>query len=111
MYIAIHPGLGAMGRLVSSTRLPFSGGGGGGEELRKFKGLPAEKPGTHKELNGTRKPAIKFDSLYTVKHPIDKGHSERGQTSQQRTHQMYSSIYIHTLYKITSERGQPLYKG
>ena len=39
----------------------------------------------------------------------DKGHSERGQTSQQRTHQLYSSI--HTLYKITSERGQPLYKG
>ena len=39
----------------------------------------------------------------------DKGHSERGQTSQQRTHHLYSSI--HTLYKITSERGQPLYKG
>ena len=29
----------------------------------------------------------------------DKGHSERGQTR------------IQTLYKITSERGQPLYKG
>ena len=39
----------------------------------------------------------------------DKGHSERGQASQQRTHHLYSSI--HTLYKIISERGQPLYKG
>ena len=39
----------------------------------------------------------------------DNGHSERGQTSQQRTHHLYSSI--HNLYKITSERGQPLYKG
>ena len=26
----------------------------------------------------------------------DKGHSERGQTSQQRTHQMYSSIRLCT---------------
>ena len=39
----------------------------------------------------------------------DKGHSERGQTSQQRTRHLYSSI--HTLYRITSGRGQPLYKG
>ena len=39
----------------------------------------------------------------------DKGHSERGQTSEQRTNQMYR--YIQTLYKITSKRGQPLYKG
>ncbi len=40
----------------------------------------------------------------------DKGHSERGQTSEQRTNQKYSSI-LYTLHKITSERGQPLYKG
>ncbi len=38
----------------------------------------------------------------------DKGHSERGQTSEQKDKppKKYSSIY-----KITSERGQPLYKG
>ncbi len=35
----------------------------------------------------------------------DKGHSERGQTSEQRTNQKYPSIY--TPYKITSERVQP----
>ena len=39
----------------------------------------------------------------------DKGHSERGQIFQQRTNRKYSCI--HTLYKIISERGQPLYKG
>ena len=42
-------------------------------------------------------------------HTLYKITSERGQTSQQRTHQTYSSI--HTLYKITSERGRLLYKG
>ena len=46
---------------------------------------------------------------YNYSGTSDKGHSERGQTSQQRTHNLYSSI--HTLYEITSERGQPLYKG
>ncbi len=35
----------------------------------------------------------------------DEGHSERGQTSQQRTNCIY------TQYKVTSERGQPLYRG
>ena len=39
----------------------------------------------------------------------DKGHSKRGQASNQRTNQMYHCIQ--TLYKITSERGQPLYRG
>ena len=38
----------------------------------------------------------------------DKGHSERGQTSKQRINQMYCCIQ--TLYKITSEREQSLYK-
>ena len=45
----------------------------------------------------------------TVKPPIKDMYFKRGQTSQQRTHQVYSST--HTLYKITCERGQPLYKG
>ena len=37
----------------------------------------------------------------------DKGHSKRGQISQQRTSQ---GALVCVLIKITSERGQPLYK-
>ena len=45
----------------------------------------------------------------TVKPPIRNTPKEdKPSTSQQRTHPMYC---IHTLYKITSRRGQPLYKG
>ena len=56
---------------------------------------------------GTQK--IWSDLISRYSKTSNKGHSERGQTSQQRTRHLYSSI--HTLYKITSERGQPLYKG
>ncbi len=34
----------------------------------------------------------------------DKGHSKRGQTKK-------TLVLLYTLYKITSERGQPLHKG
>ncbi len=50
-----------------------------------------------------------LEKVPTYSETSDKGPSERGQTSEQWTNQKYSSI--HTLYKITSKRGQPLYKG
>ena len=64
--------------------------------------------GTNQPLEST--PSVDKISLATLEYSetADKGHSERGKTSQQRTSRNYSCIRTCTLY--TSERGQPLYK-
>ena len=48
-----------------------------------------------------------FDIIQGRKTSDKLGHSKREQTSKQRPELPFA--YMHTLYKITSKRGQPLY--